>query len=277
MGMFQMNEKNEKPKSSPAPVKHQSSRTNFMIDDKTSFSIKEAYKAGRTNLLFSLPDDQPAVVLISSTWPMEGKTTTCVNYAITFSQIGKKVLIIDADLRKPRIEKMFDIKEKDGLTNLLRGFVKLEDVIRETPYENLWAITSGHIPPNPAELLSSDEMKELLKSLKEKYDYIFIDTPPVNLLTDATILSSECSGVVMVVRQAATDHHSLKEALGKLEFANAKILGFVLNDADDEAMGYSRYRYKGKNYGRGYYKYNYYRYKYYNDYSYETKKEESKE
>lgn len=237
-----------------------STRTTHLIDDKSNFNIREAYKIGRTNIRFALPEEECSTLIVTSSWPMEGKTTNCINLAIAFSQTGAKTLLIDCDLRKPRIAKVFGITSKMGLSNTLRNFCSVSDAIHTTQYENLSVMPSGHIPPNPAELLSSQEMQDMLSELKKEYRYILIDTPPVNLLADALLLASNASGTVMVARQGVTDHKSLQEALDKLNFSGAKVLGFVLNDAHEDGgsyyrynMGYGRYGYyKKQYYGRGY-------------------------
>ena len=235
---------------------HRPARSTHLIDDKSNFSIREAYKIGRTNIRFALPEEQSSLIIVTSSWPMEGKTTNCINLAITFSQTGAKTLLIDCDLRKPRIGKIFGITSKMGLSNALRSFCTVSDAIHSTQYDNLYVMPSGHIPPNPAELMSSKEMEEMLNELKKEYRYILIDTPPVNLLADALLLASHASGTIMVARQGVTDHKSLQEALDKLNFSGAKVLGFILNDATEEGNAY--YRYHG---GHG--RYNYYKKQYY--------------
>lgn len=235
---------------------HRSNRSTHLIDDKSNFSIREAYKIGRTNIRFALPEEESSTIIVTSSWPMEGKTTNCINLAITFSQTGEKTLLIDCDLRKPRIGKVFNLPSKLGLSNALRNFCTVQEAIHATQYENLYVMPSGHIPPNPAELISSNEMLEMLAELKKEYRYILIDTPPVNLLADALLLASHASGTVMVARQGVTDHKSMQEALEKLNFSGAKVLGFILNDATEDGNSY--YRYHG---GHG--RYNYYRKQYY--------------
>jgi capsular exopolysaccharide synthesis family protein len=244
-----------------AKRKERFSRETHIIDEKSSFNLKESYKTGRTNIIFSLPQEKCSLIVVTSSWPMEGKTTNCANLAIAFAQTGSKTLIVDADLRKPRIAKIFKLQSKFGLTNALRKFCKIEEAIHSTEYENLFVMPAGHIPPNPAELLSSNEMKELLERLKEEFQYILFDTPPVNLLTDALLLAKEASGTVVVARQGITDHKSLSDALEKLKFSESKVLGFVLNDAIEELSGYYKYR-------SGHGKYNYYRKQYYGSYEY---------
>ena len=252
-----------------------SNRSTHLIDDKSNFNIREAYKIGRTNIRFALPEEESSTIIVTSSWPMEGKTTNCINLAIAFSQTGAKTLLIDCDLRKPRIAKVFQIASKMGLSNALRNFCTVEEAIHSTQYENLSVMPSGHIPPNPAELLSSKEMEDMLTQLKKEYRYILIDTPPVNLLADALLLASNASGTVLVARQGITDHKSLQEALEKLKFSGAKVLGFVLNDASEEGGSYYRYH---MGYGRyGYYKKQYYgnRYEYSNGKQQEKKAEQA--
>ena len=236
-----------------------SRRSTHLIDDKSNFSIREAYKIGRTNIRFALPEEESSVIIVTSSWPMEGKTTNCINLAIAFAQTGEKTLLIDCDLRKPRVAKVFGIVSKTGLSNALRSFCPVKEAIQATQYENLFVMPSGHIPPNPAELLSSKEMQDMLTELKKEYRYILIDTPPVNLLADALLLASSASGTVMVARQGVTDHKSLQEALEKLKFSGAKVLGFLLNDAVEDGGSYYRYH-------MGYGRYGYYKRRYYGNY-----------
>ena len=244
-----------------------SQRSTHLIDDKSNFTIREAYKIGRTNIRFALPEEESSVIIVTSSWPMEGKTTNCINLAIAFAQTGEKTLLIDCDLRKPRIAKVFGITSKMGLSNALRNFCPVKEAIHTTQYENLFVMPSGHIPPNPAELLSSKEMQDMLTELKKEYRYILIDTPPVNLLADALLLASSASGTVMVARQGVTDHKSLQEALDKLKFSGAKVLGFLLNDATEDGGSYYRYN-------MGYGRYGYYKRRYYgSSYEYSNKKD----
>jgi len=227
-----------------------SKRTVRLVGDESNFAMREAYKSGRTNIVFALPEEESSVILVTSSWPMEGKTTNCANLSVAFAQTGARTLLIDCDLRKPRIHKIFKVTTKLGLTNVLRKFCTVEEAVFHTAYENLDVLSSGHIPPNPGELLGSDEMKELIEGLKKTYKYIIIDTPPVNMVSDAIILSPIISGAALVVRQGITDHKSITEALDKMNFAGVKTLGFVLNDAIDPQGNYynGSKRYKRKNY-----------------------------
>ena len=233
-------------------------RINYLLSDTSPFPVKEAYKSTRTNIIFSLTEEGCKKIIVTSSFPKEGKSTTCANLAITFAQTGIRVLIIDSDIRKPRMHKMFGATHNIGLTNVLSGSSTLDEAIIHTKYENLDLLIAGHIPPNPAEMLSSQAMDNLLDLLSQKYDYIFIDTPPVNVVTDTIVLSKKVSGVFMVVRMGITDHKALKVAVSKLEFANAKPLGFILNDVhmdnDIYKYNYRKYTYKTYRYLEGSYK-----------------------
>jgi capsular exopolysaccharide synthesis family protein len=163
--------------------------------------------------------------------------------AITFAQTGSKTLIIDADMRKPRVHKSFRIQSSPGLSDKLGGFSDI-DCLYDTDYENLTVMPAGTIPPNPAELLSSRAMSELLDKLSESFEYIFIDTPPVDVVTDAAALSRFISGVVLIARHGISTKESTKAAVTALEQAGAVILGFMLNDVNIESRYYTRYNYR---------------------------------
>lgn len=214
----------------------------ILIDNDTSFAVREAYKVMRTNLAFTVANEASKTVVISSGYPGEGKTTTCVNLAITFAETGAKVLVIDADLRKPRIHTLFKGLKEKGLSHVLGGFAQLEEVIELSNYENLDFIAAGAIPPNPAELLTSSAMDDLLEQLSQVYEYIFIDTPPINVVTDATILATKVSGVLLVTRQNITRHKDIQLALENLQKVGAKVLGTMLNDMKVKQKGYGKYQ-----------------------------------
>ena len=195
--------------------------------------------------------------MVTSAIPGEGKTTTAINLAISFAQTEKKVIIIDADMRKPKLHKYFDLENKVGLSNVLSGVFdeKNKDFVQKTNVENLYLISSGHIPPNPIELLASEKMEELINKLSEEYDFVIIDTPPVNIVSDALVLSKNVTGYIMVTRSNYTEYSALDEAMAKFELASVKPLGVVLNDFNLKQQKYvARGKYKYKSY------YNYYRY-----------------
>lgn len=210
--------------------KKSENRKAMVLNDKTDFVVKEAYKATRTNIMFSLPDEKCKIIGVTSAVPLEGKSITCINLAITFAETGKKVLLIDSDLRKPVIAKLIGQSSVPGLSNIIGGFCSCEEVLKCGKYKGLDFILSGNIAPNPAELLASNKMEKFMNSMKLKYDYIIMDTPPVNLVTDTLVISKLVSGMVLVVRQNYSDKVNIAQAVSKLKFAKSKLLGFILND-----------------------------------------------
>ena len=232
-----------------------------ILSDKSSFHVKEAYKALRTNVLFTIPHDGAKKVIVTSALAGEGKSTNCLNLAISFAQTGAKVLLIDCDLRKPNTANLLNISSTPGLSNVLANLNTIDSVIVHSDYSNLDVIPSGDIPPNPSELLGSNAMEDTLGKLSEIYDYIFLDTSPINIVTDAAVMSSMVDGVLVVVRQGRTDKESVSEAVKKLKFVNANVLGFILNGRlTDIKMGYRygkrgyyRYGKRAKYYSSGYY------------------------
>ena len=227
-----------------------------ILSDESRFNIKEAYKTTRTNIMFSLNSTEGAkVVILTSSIPGEGKTLTALNTAVSFAMTGARVLLVDCDLRKAKIHKYMLTENKIGLSNVLGGFDKLEDAIRTSQKYGIDFITAGHTPPNPIELLSSEKMKKIVEELREKYDYIFLDTPPVNIVADTAAMSEMTDGVLFVVRHKYTTHDMIYKAVSSLEFVIAKILGFILNDVD-----LSSYTYTGKNKFKNYRYKNYYSY-----------------
>ena len=222
-------------------------RSCSIIDSKSPFSITEAYKTLRTNIIFSTGDNGCKKYAITSPVPGEGKTTNSVNIAVSFAQTGKKVLLVDADLRKPRIHKHFEVENKVGLSNLLSGVYDEEgkNIINKTKIENLDLITAGRVPPNPIELLSSENMTKFIESLDDSYDFVIIDTPPINVVSDALVLSKLVTGYILVLRSNYSEQQSLDNAISKFELANVKPLGIILNDHDENRKRYtSRYKYK---------------------------------
>ena len=220
--------------------------TKILIDDNSRFDIKEAYNELRTNITFLIPKKECKTICITSAVASEGKSTTSVNNAITFAKSGKKVLLIDCDLRKPNVYRILNIKNDKGLSEVLVSEADIKNVIHKNVYENLDVITSGVIPPNPVELLSSEKMAQLVAELSQNYDYIFVDAPPIAIVTDAALISKYVDGVIIVVRQNVAERKMVIDAVKKLEFVGAKILGFVLNDVVSSKSGYGLYKYKYK-------------------------------
>ena len=225
-------------------------------DVNTNFSVIEAYRTIRTNFLFSVSKkDNCKKVVFSSSMPRDGKTTTCVNLAISLSQTDVKILLIDCDLRKPRSHKFFNLPNVPGLTNILGGFNSISESIAETQYRGLHFLPSGIIPPNPAELISGKHMENLMEELEKHYDYILLDSPPLGIVSDAMLLAKICDGIILVARQNITSHPDLTRVIKNLEFAEADILGIILNQVEvSKRYGYGRY---GKQYKNGKYRYDY--------------------
>lgn len=207
--------------------------------------IAEQFRTIRTNIQFSSVDKELQTIIVTSSGPGEGKSTNTANLAVVFAQQGKRVLLIDADLRKPTVHYTFRTENHVGLSNVLTRQLTLEEAISTTAQEKLWVLSSGPIPPNPSELLGSKNMQVLLEQAKEEYDVIVIDTPPVLAVTDAQILANLADGVVLVVSSGKTERDSAKKAKELLESAQAKILGVVLNNKKAEESHYYYY-YGGK-------------------------------
>lgn len=190
----------------------------------------EAYRKLRTNIQFSSIDSQIRTIMIASAVSGEGKTTTIGNLAVAYAQEGKKVLLMDTDLRKPAIHRMFNVPNHIGLTSVLSSQYKVTEVLRETGVEGLHVLTSGPVPPNPSEMIGSRKMHALLEDLKEEYDVILFDTPPVLAVSDALIISSLADGVILVVSAGKVKKDLVKKAKAHLEHVNARILGAALNN-----------------------------------------------
>ena len=208
--------------------------------------ISEQYRAIRTNIEYSNVDQNTKTILVTSSDKNEGKTTTVSNLAVSFANLNKKVLLIDCDLRNPSIHKMFRLNNIYGLTDILAKDRAVDKCIQKTELENLYVLTAGSTPPNPAEILSSEKMKNLIEDLKNIYDYIFIDTPPIGLVTDAGVLSSFTDGVVLVVKSESVEKKYLEETKKKLDAVDARILGAILNSYKSEQKDYNYYSYYGK-------------------------------
>jgi succinoglycan biosynthesis transport protein ExoP len=207
-------------------------------------SAAEAYRVLRTSVLLSAAGQPPKTVLITSGQPGEGKTTTAINTAISLSQLGASVLIIDCDLRRPTTHKVLGVEHLQGLsTYLSQAHVTLDDVIQKLPIENLSLLPCGPIPPNPAELIISDRMKEMLNELSMRYDHIIIDSPPLINVTDPVILSTMVDGVILVVHGGKSTRDIVRRARQELATVGAKIFGVVLNNVDLRREGYDNYYY----------------------------------
>jgi len=205
--------------------------------------ISEQYRTLRTNLQFSVVDEELKAVIVTSSDPGAGKSLTAANLAVVYAQQGKKTLIVDADLRKPTVHYTFRLSNIRGLSNLLIRESSLEEVITETDVPYLDAMTSGPIPPNPSELLGSKRMENLLEKLKEDYDFIIFDTPPALAVTDSKILSTITDGILLVVRSGYTNKEATEQTVQLFNGNNGhgKILGTVLNDRKKADSNYYYY------------------------------------
>lgn len=230
-----------------------------LTDQNTPFYIVESYKSIRTNVTFSLSTFDKKIFAVSSPNPGEGKSTTSANIAIAMAQGGNRVLLIDADMRKSVQHKIFELKNKKGLSTAASKMHTPDKCIQKNVMENLDVMTAGPIPPNPSELLASNAMSAMLDKLSEEYDVILIDTPPVNVVTDAMELANHISGIVLVVRYGKTTDEDVDTVLKRIELANMNLLGFILNNIKSKRSGYySKYKYKNKYYYKKGYGYGYY-------------------
>jgi polysaccharide chain length determinant protein (PEP-CTERM system associated) len=223
--------------------------SNLVTHFEPKSPISEAYRTFRTNLHFARLDNPVKTILVTSSGPGEGKSTTVANLAITMAQMGTKTILVDSDLRRPVLHSIFSQQRAPGLTNYLAGNVPLREIIQPTPIENLSLLTCGVLPPNPSELLGSRKMKQLLEELKEKYEMILFDSPPVIAVTDAAVLSTLLDGVVLVVSSGYTSREALIRGITLLENVQSRLLGGVLNKIKVESI-YGSYHY--------YYYYHYY-------------------
>lgn len=204
-----------------------------VLGEASAWPVQEAYKALRTNLMFSLPGNESKAIGVASALNQDGKSINAVNMAISFAQLGKKVVLVEADLRMPTVSKKLGCKSVPGLTDVLVGQNCLMDVTQSSKdYRMLSVIPAGNIPPDPTWLLQSAQMKTVLKALRSAYDYIFLDLPPVTSVADAAILAPLLDGYVFVVRNETTEYRAVADSLDQLRLAKAKVIGFVYNDAD---------------------------------------------
>ena len=226
-----------------------------LLTNNSPFFVREAYKTLRTNVTFALTDEEKCkVIVVTSALQSEGKSITGLNLAISYAMTDRKVLVIDCDLRRPKVARLLQMNSKIGLTNLILNQNLKDQAILKTDVKGLDVILSGDIPPNPSELLGSPQMQRLINELRDEYDYIFLDAPPVNMVTDAVVLAPKSDGVLFLVRANRSERGRVIHAIEQLHYAKAKILGFVLNDVDFErtSYGYGKYRYRGNYYGYGY-------------------------
>jgi capsular exopolysaccharide synthesis family protein len=214
-----------------------------MLDPKSP--ISEQYRTIRTNVQFSTVDEEVKTLMVTSAGPGDGKSTTAANLAVVFAQQGKKVLLVDSDMRKPTAHYTFNMSNVYGLTSVLTKQITLINAVEESQENNLFILTSGPIPPNPAELLSSKAMEQFFHDAEDFFDLIVFDTPPLLAVTDAQILANRCEGSILVISSGKTENEQAVKAKEMLDAAQSKLLGVVLNNKKIENSNYYYY-YGGK-------------------------------
>lgn len=200
-----------------------------LLSVTSPFEVREAYNMIRANLLFTGNGRKCPIYAVSSTVPNEGKSMNAMNIAISFSMTGKRVLLIDADMRKPVVDKYFQLRRENGLSELLAQLTGT-CVYKQTKYESLFIMTAGVVPPNPAELMNSHAFDELLKVAATEFDYIFIDTPPIGIISDGLALAEKITGYILVVKGMSTERQRLAETVDMIKRLNGNVVGFVMND-----------------------------------------------
>lgn len=205
---------------------------------KPDGAASEAYRSLRTSLLYSLVDDPPRVITFTSPGPREGKSTTCSNLGVALAQAGRNVLLMDCDFRKPVIHRIFELRNMKGVVDVLAGEHPAEDVWH-APVENLKVMTVGPVPPNPAELLGSERFAELLSEMAAMFDYVLVDAPPVQLVSDPAIIAAQTDGVLLVLDSQNTRKISLRRSIRSLESVGATVLGTVMNNYKSPSGGYN--------------------------------------
>lgn len=212
----------------------------FIVDKLPKSITAESYRSLRTNIQYSSIDKQVKTLVVTSSNAGEGKSTVAGNLAYTFFQNGKRVLIIDCDLRKPSLHRKFNVSNEEGLTDVLVGTSKLNNVMKKID-DNLYLLTTGTLPPNPAEIIGSNTMENFLEQCKINFDYIILDTPPVQAVADAQILSTKVDGTIIVVRAGVTKKEDVHDTVNTLKKVNANIIGTVLHAVDSSKNKYYYY------------------------------------
>jgi capsular exopolysaccharide synthesis family protein len=229
-------------------TEHSEERRVVTFEDPKS-PVSEAYRTLRTNLKFASLDKEIKTIVVTSTIAGEGKSITTSNLATALAQAGSKVLLIDTDFRKPTIHKLLKKPNSDGLADVLINNSDYKKSLKKGREKNIDILFSGLIPPNPSELLGSDVMKDFIKKVREEYDYVIFDTPPVALVTDAAVLANEVDGTILVTSVGMVEYEVAKRAVELLENVNANIIGSVLNKIPIGKSGYSYYKYYSAYYG----------------------------
>lgn len=217
-----------------------------IVDSESDFATLEAFKSLRTNLKFATPSEGCKKIAITSSMPDEGKSTVSANLAVVISQTKERVLLIDCDMRSPTLHRFFSAKGIPGLSEVLAGMKEVDEVMVSIGSTTLKLIPAGTIPPNPAELLGSAKMSQLIDELSEHFDYILLDTPPMHAVSDALNLVNKVDGYIVLAQEGVTEHKHVRRTLDSLEFANAKVLGLILNGSKTARKAYGAYGKYGK-------------------------------
>lgn len=219
-----------------------------LLSEGVPANFGEAFRGVRTNIIFSSTDEGARSIVVTSTGPGEGKSMVASNLAVSLAQTGQRVLLIDADLRKPKVHTVFGVPQEPGFSNLLVGGAKASEVVRKSAVPGLWTLSAGRIPPNPAELLGSTRCRDFVHSLRGHFDWVVIDSPPVMAVTDASLIAHYASGVVFVIGAEMTSRHNAKRALDQLQQVNARFVGAVLNRVNLERNSYYYSQYYRREY-----------------------------
>ena len=212
----------------------------FIVEKKPKSVEAEAYRSLRSNIEYSAFDDQYKVIVVTSSLPGEGKSTTSGNLALVLAKGDKKVLLVDCDMRKPSLHKKFKISNISGISDLLLNREEFEQIAQKYN-KNLTVITAGKVPPNPAEMLASNVMSKFIEEMKEEFDYIILDTPPLQAVTDAQILSTKADGVLLVVRAGVTKKEAVASSVDLVRKVKGKVMGTVLNGVEQNKGNYYYY------------------------------------
>ncbi len=209
-----------------------------LLSETVPAGYSEAFRSVRTNVLFSAAHEKSRSLVITSTGPGEGKSSVVCNLAVSLAQAGQRVLLIDADMRKPKVHTVMSISQEPGLSNVLVGSSKASESVRKSTVSGLWVLPAGRVPPNPAELIASGRFRDFLASLRVHFDWVLIDSPPIMAVTDAALVAHNATGVLFVVGAEMTSRHAMKRALDQLGNVNANVIGAVLNRVDLQRHAY---------------------------------------
>ncbi len=228
-----------------------------MLDVDVPFAVQEAYNTMRNNMMFSLSTEKKNVFVVSSPLPSEGKSTSTANLCISIGETDSRVLLVDADLRKPVQHKMFNLTNKQGLSTVLAGMCSFDRAVHKKVHHNLDVLTAGPVPPNPSQMLAAENMVNFINSASELYDYVVIDTSPINVVSDALVFAKQTAGLILVTRQDITTYDQVEKAVSSTEMFDVNLLGIVVNSVAASGGKYGRYGKYGYKYGYGKYGYKY--------------------